>query len=727
MNRGQIKRYGRVLAGTMLGSAACASVGAGLLEQSSRLEVTQLALTTFVGIAAVVLVAVIRRLRFTAPSARAQRAQAIYRLAPMFADIELGLAMIAGCYAVVAVTGGSESLLYPLVYGAAAFAATFLGRSAAITLVLAALALEGAMVMRGVSPWTSAAAHGGAVVLASLAHAVFLRGLVARKRQEHDDALAEEIRSQRESVRDYRLIAAALGAESRAPRSRQDEEEKLAVGSVEAIRQSLYHTLLVIKDAMQAHTCVLLWVDEVTEELRIKEMVSDSEEINDERNVERGGVVGAVVRDRSLLCLPTTRPGQVPYYEGTHAAGAFLGVPVMSGPHLRGVLCADRDGTFGEREVALMTRAAEQILGVIRSEQVFLGVERAKYEHERFYLASAMLCQALTLEQVMATAFDAAAEIADYDVGVIALYDRQRRKHRIASVRARQGCEDLVSGPALVGYEYRDNSGLAAMVVKNKHYLPAGGELRDQNTPVFTKKVSIKGAESLLVLPLISADEAIGTLTLVSRKRLRFRTDIREMLGVIANQVAISLQNALMYKKMETMATTDGLTGLTNHRTFQERFGNLIERAARHGHEAAVLLCDVDHFKKVNDTYGHPVGDEVLRQVARVLMAATRKIDIPARYGGEEFAVVLEATDEAGALQLANRIREDVAALVLDAGEEKFSVKMSIGVSAFPGDGRDRAELIERADMALYRAKESGRNRVVSYRQFAETRSRKAS
>jgi diguanylate cyclase (GGDEF)-like protein len=264
------------------------------------------------------------------------------------------------------------------------------------------------------------------------------------------------------------------------------------------------------------------------------------------------------------------------------------------------------------------------------------------------------------------------------------------------------------------------------MVVKNRRYLPASGELRDDSVPVWTGKVKLRGAESLLVLPLVSADEAVGTLTLASRERLRFRKDVREMLGVIANQVATSLQNAMMYKKMETMATTDGLTGLTNHRTFQERFAQLLERSARHNHRAAMLLLDIDHFKKVNDTYGHPIGDEVLRQVAQVLAKAVRVIDIPARYGGEEFAIVLESTDLDGALALAERIREDVGRLEVPTDKGVLVVTTSIGVAAFPDDATEQPALIERADMALYHAKQGGRNRVVSYREFSAERSGKA-
>jgi len=310
---------------------------------------------------------------------------------------------------------------------------------------------------------------------------------------------------------------------------------------------------------------------------------------------------------------------------------------------------------------------------------------------------------------------------------VIALYERDKQRHRVAAVRVRPGAEGVVDQALLANLEFKDNAGLASMVVKNRHYLPAGGEPRELSAPIFTRKVKLDDAKSLLVLPLLSADEPVGTLTLVARAEKRFGKDVREMLAVIANQVAISLENGFLYKKMETMATTDGLTGLTNHRSFQQRFEDLLQRAQRHGHKVAMLLCDVDHFKKVNDTYGHPIGDEVLRRVARVLQEVPRKIDIPARYGGEEFAVILDNVDVVQARAVAERIRIEISKVVVETDKGPLSVTESIGVSAFPEDGHDRATLIERADLALYHAKHTGRNRVVTWAEALAAKTKKAS
>jgi diguanylate cyclase (GGDEF)-like protein len=706
-------------------------IAVGGIDGATAGTPSMFAVILFTAVTMLVIAAVARRLRFIRPSARAQRVSSLMASAPAFADAELALALVAGCYTILAATGGLDSPLYPLAYAVVAFSVTFQSRAAAWTTVLATLSMEILAWVRlpaDVDATMVVAFHVVFFVAAAVAHRVFLRGLVVRHRRDHELRVADHIRRQRESVRDYRLISSALGAESRAPRSRPEEELILASGSVATISASIFYALSLLKRSLNARTAIVLWLDEQRGVLTIKELVTAAEDVVEASEVGISGVIGAVVRDRALLSMRSTKAGQISYYESGEAHGAFLGVPVLEGPHLRGILCLDREQPFDESDAALATRGAEQVLHSIQSEQVFSAVERAKYEHERFYRASARLVQALTLEQVMETAFDAIAEIVEYDVSAITLYNASRKRHRICSVRMQDSAAPMVKPEGLTGLEFRDNQGLAAMVVKNKHYLPAAGELRDTTTPIFTKKIRFKNAESLVVLPLISADDAIGTLTLVSREKGRFHKDIREMLSVIANQVAISLENALMYKRMETMATTDGLTGLTNHRTFQERFGDMLERAGRHGHRAAILLCDVDHFKGVNDTYGHPVGDEVLRRVARVLQEAVRKIDITARYGGEEFVVVLEATDLQGALGLAERIRQDVGDLIIESDKGPFQVKMSIGVAAFPEDAGDKAMLIERADHALYYAKDSGRNRVISYQQFeAARRSRKAS
>jgi two-component system cell cycle response regulator len=127
-------------------------------------------------------------------------------------------------------------------------------------------------------------------------------------------------------------------------------------------------------------------------------------------------------------------------------------------------------------------------------------------------------------------------------------------------------------------------------------------------------------------------------------------------------------------------------------------------------------LTDIDHFKSVNDTYGHPVGDAVLKRVAAIFARRARKVDIVARYGGEEFVIVLPDTDAEGAAVFANRLREEVGSQVVTSENGSFSVTISMGVAEYPGDGVDRHELIEKADQALYYCKEHGRNRVTKVR-----------
>lgn len=168
--------------------------------------------------------------------------------------------------------------------------------------------------------------------------------------------------------------------------------------------------------------------------------------------------------------------------------------------------------------------------------------------------------------------------------------------------------------------------------------------------------------------------------------------------------------------RLERLAVTDGLTGLFNHRRFQEALHSELLRCERHKRPLGVLMFDVDFFKKVNDTMGHPVGDELLRRLAEVLSKDLRQTDLIARYGGEEFAVLLPETTKSEALQVAERMREAVEQRVNEATTWGQQVTVSVGVATFPEDGDTAEVVLEAADQALYVAKRQGRNRVVGAR-----------
>jgi two-component system, cell cycle response regulator len=637
-----------------------------------------------------------------------------------FSDGELGLLLLTAVYVLLAVSGGVTSPVYPLVYAVVSFLVTFHRLVVGLPLAVAAIGFE-AVLCFGPRPSAVGSSlsdavsdlggvfvgHAGFIAVFALLNVVFLHAEVARQRRERRRRLGEEIASMRQEARDFRLISTALSADSRV-RTRAEEEEKISQGSIETIHQQLWNLLLMLKKSLSLQTCALLWLDESGDRLKVKELCTDAAHFVEEPIPARTGVLGAILKEARPFVLGAPRPSLLPYYAGPVEVAAFMGVPVQEGLTLRGVLVADRklDVPFTEADADLLSCAAAQVLSVVQSERVFQAVERSKHEHERFYRASAELNRALTLAEVYDAAIAGARGVCDFDFAAIATYDPVRRAHTIRRV----------VGPwaeNLDGTTHKDPSSMVAMVVKNKLALPAAGEWRERDVPLFSHPRRVRDLESLLVLPLLVKDEVVGTFTVAAKRPSAFPSDRREMLGVIANQVAISLQNAHMYQALEEQATTDGLTGLVNHRTFQERFSTMLGRADRHKSPVSLILTDIDHFKKVNDSYGHPVGDEVLRRVAAILGASARKIDIVARYGGEEFAIVLEATDRAGARQLAERIRADVAQQQFKAAQGTFQVTLSLGVASYPEDAPAKDAVIARADQALYAAKHGGRNRTV--------------
>ncbi len=222
-------------------------------------------------------------------------------------------------------------------------------------------------------------------------------------------------------------------------------------------------------------------------------------------------------------------------------------------------------------------------------------------------------------------------------------------------------------------------------------------------------------SKSLLSVPLKTRGQVLGVININNDHTPRvFTEQDQELLMLFANQAAIALENARLYGELEKLAITDGLTGLANHRTFQERLVREISRAERFQQELSLIILDIDHFKQVNDRYGHQVGDQVLRSVGNTLQDQLRKMDFVARYGGEEFAVIMPQTRKSEAIRIAERLRESTAQGRFLKAEPDRSITISLGIAEYPSDATEPSVLVEKADRALYISKEQGRDRVTA-------------
>jgi diguanylate cyclase (GGDEF)-like protein len=209
-------------------------------------------------------------------------------------------------------------------------------------------------------------------------------------------------------------------------------------------------------------------------------------------------------------------------------------------------------------------------------------------------------------------------------------------------------------------------------------------------------------------------DDVVGVMSVQSEDYGVYTNDHLRVLMTIGDQAAVALENARLYE----LATVDGLTGLFVRRYFDHRLDEEWERSHRYSNPFVVVIFDLDNFKKINDTYGHQVGDKVLRSSGKVIRNNMRSIDIAARYGGEEFAFLLPRTDLKEALAVAERIRQDISQEEVSVDSGVLTVTASIGLAGYPDSNCESAsELLSQADEALYQAKRAGKNRVAVYGQ----------
>jgi diguanylate cyclase (GGDEF)-like protein len=396
--------------------------------------------------------------------------------------------------------------------------------------------------------------------------------------------------------------------------------------------------------------------------------------------------------------------------EAAALAGGAVLAPILSQERVVGALAArlkTAEAQPSEAETHALGLGATLCQWTLGNVDLYQSLEQRVREFTAILEIGREIASTLEVERVLDLIIDRTLQLAGCETCSIMLLD-DARTH--LAIRKAVGLPEEVVKSARIPVGQGIAGGVAASgtALLLKDIETAGGQ------GVARKNRSHYRTRSLLSVPLQYRGETIGVLNVNNKKGDElFTLGDLNLLTLFASQAAIALQNARLHSQLQQMAVTDGLTGLYNRAHFMRELEVEFRHSQVHGTNLTVLMCDVDHFKRVNDEHGHAAGDEVLRGVAEVLRSGVREGDIVGRYGGEEFVVLLRRAPMRIANMVAERLRERVAETGFLGGELRVTV--SLGVAGMANDVPRPDDLVARADAELYRAKNTGRNRVCAF------------
>src|SRR5579862_1358002 len=470
-----------------------------------------------------------------------------------------------------------------------------------------------------------------------------------------------------------------------------------AVLSTFDLDEVLQRILAIARDYFHLRNVAIILRDPGSQQLYVRSQIGWDDGHDGLRWPVGQGITGAAALKKQPVYAPDVLKDPR-YIRSAKSTCSELSIPLMVRDEVVGVLdCqSDRIDHFDNETIDLLT---------LFSNQASIALQNA-----RLY----------SLEQQRARQLQAINAIAQQTTAVLDLEELLARVCKLIQEASR------VSHVSLFLREERD------LVLRAHHgsltpRIPQGGRFPVSNEPWSSilesnrtmTESDIRAATSLkffaesasrMRIPLVSFGQTLGVLALDSSQPDAFRDGDLQSLESVADICATAIQNAHYIERVKQLAYLDGLTGIFNRRFFELRILEEIERARRYGTGMAVIMADIDQFKRLNDEFGHLLGDEVLRQVSSIFHQQVRKIDIVCRYGGEEFAILLTQTNTQQAATIADKLRKMVEGYQFPGVPR--TVTISAGVAAFPGHGKGRDELIRAADNGLYAAKQAGRNRV---------------
>ena len=491
------------------------------------------------------------------------------------------------------------------------------------------------------------------------------------------------------------------------------------------MKDILYTVVYFMSRNFRAYTSIGFLASEHSDKLTINAVVTKSRNLDYECGIEFGkGLIGSVVNKPAGFITGNLRSydGDLQYYKEPEKINSIMIMRVMDNQsnRIQGLLLVDSENmrAFSDEHKELMNRFTQIASAMITSVKLTYQMNKVAMRADLQYEIAKKLSESLKAEEVIEVLTQSLMRTFEHDRLVIVTYNPASSKGAVWRVVGDPG--GIAEG---MEFDIYDQRSLYGSVFRNRRSIVSQGFRLETRYVRFDREEQADAKpQDILIAPIHDDRQAVWAVVGLESNRsgMYSRSELQLLKTIMAN-VSTALTKARMYMEMEKLATIDGLTQIANHRKFQDIMSLEMDRSQRYNSPLTLLLMDIDHFKKFNDTYGHPVGDLVLQMVAKALQESIRNTDYCARYGGEEFVVVLIQADEAQSKILAERVRKAVESMQVRNEDKILKVTVSIGSATFPSDARDKQELIDNADKAMYASKQGGRNRVSYFSEVKRT------
>ncbi len=422
--------------------------------------------------------------------------------------------------------------------------------------------------------------------------------------------------------------------------------------------------------------------------------------------------IAELVEDRAPLIVSSWEDRPRGEYVGGEDVESFIGVPLIARNRVIGMLTVSTNqGHYRLEEALIVDAFGDHAAVAIQNARLFQRTQASLAKTETLYQVAQAVIAGSTLTETLQNVVDGVGVAIPADrVSLITMNPRLERV--VHFVRGGPGRDRVVAADFAELWD-----GLVGHVMRERQPVISSSDRDDEREgPLARARREATEDGAVMVAPLGYRGKIFGVITAVNRRdEPEFTNNDLTLLEAMANQAAMAIENARLFEEVERLAVTDELTGLNNRRGFFDLGRREMERAQRTHRPVTALMLDLDGFKRINDTFGHAVGDEVLRHLGDRCRRAVRDIDLVGRYGGEEFCVLLPETDLKTALEVAERIRSSIADQPFDTAAGPLAIRISIGLALAGEDGGETVEtLLDRADTAMYYVKQEGGNAVKS-------------